>query len=63
MAQENKYLADTVAAAIREGFSELATATREGICDLGDRIAQGTNPENVAMSLEHISEKAGRHRS
>lgn len=40
-----EYLADTLAAAIRAGFS-----------DLGDRIAQGTNPENVAMSLKFISD-------
>ena len=40
-----EYLADTLAAAIREGFS-----------DLGDRIAQGTNPENIAMSLKLIAE-------
>ena len=40
-----EYLADVLAEAMREGFS-----------DLGDRIAQGTNPENVAMSLKAISE-------
>ncbi len=41
-----EYLADTLAVAIRKGFS-----------DLGDRIAQGTNPENVAMSLKFISDQ------
>lgn len=41
-----EYLADTLAEAIRKGFS-----------DLGDRIAQGTNPENVAMSLKFISDQ------
>ena len=40
-----EYLADTLAEAIRQGFS-----------DLGDRIAQGTNPENVAMSLKFIAD-------
>ena len=37
--------ADRIVDAIRHGFS-----------DLGDRIAQGTNPENVAMSLKMIAE-------
>ena len=48
MALTNKdvvYLADTLADAIRAGF-----------IDLGDRIAQGTNPENVAMSLKYIAD-------
>ncbi len=60
MAQENKYLADIVATAIREGFSELAMATREGFCDLGNRIAQGERPdgtENVVIPLMSISDK------
>lgn len=37
--------ADRIVAAIGKGFN-----------DLGDRIAQGTNPENVAMSLKMIAD-------
>ena len=43
--EDVKYLADTLAKAIRDGFA-----------DLGNRIAQGTNPENVAMSLKLIAD-------
>lgn len=34
----------------------IANAIREGFRDLGDRIAQGTNPENVAMSLKMVAD-------
>ena len=34
----------------------IAQAIRDGFNDLGNRIAQGTNPENVAMSLKFMSE-------
>ena len=40
-----EYLADTLYEAIVEGFS-----------NLGDRIAGGNDPENVAMSLKFVSE-------
>ena len=40
----------------------IADAIRNGFRDLGDRIAQGTNPENVAMSLKMIADSL-EHRS
>ena len=43
--EDVKYLADTLAEAIGSGFA-----------DLGNRISQGTNPENVAMSLKFIAD-------
>ena len=46
---DTKYLANTLAEAISDGFR-----------DLGDRIAQGTNPENVAMSLKSIADNLER---
>ena len=42
--EEVEFLANTIERAIREGF-----------VDLGDRIAQGENPENVVMSLRMIA--------
>ena len=41
---DTEYLADVLAEAIRDGFR-----------DLGDRISQGKNPENVAMSLKLVA--------
>ena len=40
------FLANTIERAIREGFA-----------GLGDRIAQGENPENVVMSLRMIASR------
>ncbi len=42
---------------IIEASEILAEAIRKGFSDLGDRISQGTNPENVAMSLKMIADK------
>ena len=42
-----------------ESVNTLAQAIRGGFSDLGDRIAQGTNPENVAMSFNAIAESLG----
>ena len=42
---DTQYLADTLAEAIRQGFS-----------DLGDRIAGGLISENVAMSLKMVAD-------
>lgn len=33
----------------------IATAIRDGFADLGDRIAGGKSPENVAMSLMELA--------
>ncbi len=46
--EDVEMLADTIAKAIREGFA-----------DLGNRIAQGNDPENVAMSLKMIADSFG----
>ena len=43
--EDVELLANTIARAITEGFA-----------DLGNRIAQGDNPENVAMSLKKIAD-------
>lgn len=39
-----------------EQADRITDAIRNGFNDLGDRIAQGTNPENVAMSLKAIAD-------
>ena len=46
--EDVEVLANTIARAIHEGFA-----------GLGDRIAQGDNPENVAMSLKMIADSLG----
>ena len=37
-------------------IDRIVDAIRKGFSDLGDRFAQGKNPENVAMSLKMIAE-------
>ena len=48
VSDDTQYLADTLAEAIRQGFS-----------DLGDRIGGGSNPENVSMSLKMVADALG----
>lgn len=43
-----------------EGSQELAKAIRDGFSDVGDRIAGGNNPENIAMSLKMVAEALDR---
>ena len=45
VSEDTKYLADTLAEAIREGFN-----------DLGNRFGGGLNPENVSMSLKMVAD-------